>query len=120
MSNTVNTPERARRIAEAWGRAPSADLDTIVAQVDEELELEAAEDADRRERATELVESATAFWSCRACGASTGPGVRDGYCGPCRNAAYVLAGLDRLEDDIGGYSRRELIQRDLDRRAGRR
>jgi hypothetical protein len=112
--SVTNTPERQRRIAQAWERDPTATLDDVVARVDADLEAEHAEETERAARADTLADSVAAFWSCRACRAAIAPGVRDGYCDRCRTAAHVLAGLAALDDRLDdGRTRRDAIETEL-------
>jgi Zn finger protein HypA/HybF involved in hydrogenase expression len=111
------TAEHARRVAEVWTRNPDLTEVEVHELVDAQLEAEALEHAERQAHATEMTESMAAFWSCRACNADIAPGVRDGYCDRCRSAAFVLTGLAALDDDLGGHTRRALIEADLARRS---
>jgi hypothetical protein len=114
---TTNTAERAQRVAQVWRSDPHLTEREVYAIVDAELAAEAEERAEADARSRETVASANGFWVCRACGTDIGPGVRDGYCTECRAGAAVLRGLNALDDDIGGRTRRQLIEANLKDRA---
>jgi hypothetical protein len=114
---TTNDAVRAQRIAQVWKADSHLTAEQVDQIVDAELAAEAAEHAEADARSREMAASANGFWVCRACGTGIGPGVRDSYCTDCRSGAAVLRGLRALDDDIGGWTRRQLIEANLKERA---
>jgi hypothetical protein len=108
--------EILERAGQIFNRDKSIHWDDAVRMAGEQLATEAAERAEGEARTQAFVASFQRMTACGACGAPA-LGNSGGYCRDCRDAAAVLHGLARLDDDIKGHTRRDLIQADLERRA---
>jgi hypothetical protein len=107
-----DTLDRRQQI---WARQPDLHYDQVIIQADTELAAERAQQEQVNARAQALTDSFQRMTACRTgCGAQTNGS--DGYCLDCHEAAVVKRGLAKLNDRIGGHSREELIQADLDHR----
>jgi hypothetical protein len=92
----IDTRERHRRVADAWARRPNATREDIERQVDQELELEAAQAAEQSARAEELSASYTGLTTCGVphCGRA-----RLALTGLCETHSHVLFAV---EADVAG------------------
>ncbi len=117
-TESPNTAERARRISAYWTHHPTATEDDVVAQVDAELEAEAADRAEQEAKTNAMTDSFKRMTGCGCCRVASAIGARDGLCDACRPVVAAIVaernGADVVSD---GRSRRELAAAYVDRKA---
>jgi hypothetical protein len=111
MTINIDDRERHRRTEAAWSHRPGATADEIAALVDAELEAEAAARAESDAKVNALVDSFVAMtFTCASCGNNQRSSAHDALCDKCRSVNRILEAESAALDDIGGTSRRQLVE----------